>query len=241
MGTGFTERTYRNKVFRHDLVSYQVKVRETDLCISSDTDLTEAALQSVHKHRGHLESYIRIHPDFLTSLTPLEEDHLAPDIVRDMLKVSGLTGVGPMASVAGAVAEHVGRDLLLQNHNVIVENGGDIYLNTFRDITVGIFAGDSPLSEKIALRVHPSEMPLGICTSSATVGPSLSLGRADAVCVKCRSAVLADAAATAIGNLSKTKADIRKAIQAGSGISGVLGILIIMEAELGVWGKMELV
>ena len=238
---GFTERTYRNKIFRNDLVSYEVKVRETDLYISSDSDLTQAALRSVHKFRGHLESYIKIHPDFLTSLTPIDQDHLAPDIVRDMLRVSGLAGVGPMASVAGAIAEHVGHDLLLKNPNVIVENGGDIFLNTLRDINIGIFAGDSPLSERIALRVRPSEMPLGICTSSATVGPSLSLGRADAVCVKSSSAALADAAATAIGNITKSKSDIRKAMTEGAGIKGVLGILIIVGAEMGVWGEMELI
>ena len=236
----FAERTYRNKIIRDSLTSYQVKVRETDLYISSDVDLKQAALQSVQKYRGHLESYIKIHPDFLTSLTPIDQDHLAPDIVRDMLRVSSMAGVGPMASVAGAVAEYVGRDLLPQTLNVIVENGGDIFLKTLNEITVGIFAGDSPLSEKIALRVRPSETPLGICTSSATVGPSLSLGRADAVCVKSRSASLADAVATAVGNVCKSKSDIRKALAFGSGITGVLGILIIMGGELGAWGKMEL-
>ena len=236
----FAERTYRNKIIRDSLTSYQVKVRETDLYISSDVDLKQAALQSVHKYRGHLESYIKIHPDFLTSLTPIDQDHLAPDIVRDMLRVSSMAGVGPMASVAGAVAEYVGRDLLPQTLNVIVENGGDIFLKTLNEITVGIYAGDSPLSEKIALRVRPSETPLGICTSSATVGPSLSLGRADAVCVKSRSASLADAVATAVGNVCISKSDIRKALALGSGITGVLGILIIMGGELGAWGEMEL-
>ena len=236
----FAERTYRNKIIRDSLTSYQVKVRETDLYISSDVDLKQAALQSVQKYRGHLESYIKIHPDFLTSLTPIDQDHLAPDIVRDMLRVSSMAGVGPMASVAGAVAEYVGRDLLPQTLNVIVENGGDIFLKTLNEITVGIFAGDSPLSEKIALRVRPSETPLGICTSSATVGPSLSLGRADAVCVKSRSASLADAVATAVRNVCKSKSDIRKALALGSGIAGVLGILIIMGGELGAWGEMEL-
>ena len=236
----FAERTYRNKIIRDSLTSYQVKVRETDLYISSDVDMKQAALQSVQKYRGHLESYIKIHPDFLTSLTPIDQDHLAPDIVRDMLRVSSMAGVGPMASVAGAVAEYVGRDLLPQTLNVIVENGGDIFLKTLNEITVGIFAGDSPLSEKIALRVRPSETPLGICTSSATVGPSLSLGRADAVCVKSRSASLADAVATAVGNVCKSKSDIRKALALGSGIAGVLGILIIMGGELGAWGEMEL-
>ncbi len=237
----FTERTYRNKILNHDLLSYQVKVRETDLYISSDSDLKQEALRSVHTYRSHLESYIKSHPDFLTSLTPLGRDELAPDIVRDMLRASRMAGVGPMASVAGAIAERVGYDLLSITPNVIVENGGDIFLKSMKEITVGIFAGDSPLSNKIALRISPSDTPVGICTSSATVGPSLSFGRADAVCVKSRSASLADAAATAIGNVSKTKADIRKAISLGSGIKGVLGILIILGAEIGVWGKMELI
>jgi len=236
----FTERTYRNKILNHNLISYEVKVRETDLFISSDIDLTEAALASVYRYRGHLESYIKTHPHFLTSLLPIKIDELAPQIVRDMLKVSGAAGVGPMAAVAGAIAEYVGMDLLFLTSNVIVENGGDIYLKSNKEIKVGIFSGESSLNNRMALRVTPEEMPVGICTSSATVGPSLSFGRADAVCVKSKSASMADAAATAIGNLTKTKRDIKKAIAFGSQLKDVLGILIIVEGELGLWGKMEL-
>ena len=237
----FTERTYRNKVLNHSLISYQVKVRETDLFISSDHDFRQAARQSVHRYRGYLESYIKIHPDFLTSLNPLKIDDLAPDIVRDMMKVSQVAGVGPMAAVAGALAEYVGRDLLKLTPNVIVENGGDIFLKSKDEISIGIFAGDSSLSDKLALKIRPEEMPMGICTSSATVGPSLSFGIADAVCVKSKSAAMADAAATMIGNLVKTKKDIKKAISCGSQIKDVLGILIIVENEMGLWGEMELI
>ena len=237
----FTERTYRNKVLNHHLISYQVKVRETDLFISSDSDFRQAALQSVHRYRGYLESYIKSHPDFLTSLIPLKIDDLAPDIVRDMMKVSQIAGVGPMAAVAGALAEYVGQDLLKLTPNVIVENGGDIFLKSKDEINVGIFAGDSSLSDKLALKIRPEEMPMGICTSSATVGPSLSFGIADAVCVKSKSAAMADAAATMIGNLVKTKKDIKKAISCGSQIKEVLGILIIVENEMGLWGEMELI
>ena len=236
----FTERTYRNKVLNHSLISYQVKVCETDLFISSDSDFRQVARQSVHRYRGYLESYIKIHPDFLTSLVPLKIDDLAPDIVRDMMKVSQVAGVGPMAAVAGALAEYVGRDLLKVTPNVIVENGGDIFLKSKDEINIGIFAGDSSFSEKLALKIRPEEMPMGICTSSATVGPSLSFGIADAVCVKSKSAAMADAAATMIGNLVKTKKDIKKAISYGSQIKDVIGILIIVENEMGLWGEMEL-
>jgi uncharacterized protein len=97
------------------------------------------------------------------------------------------------------------------------------------------------LSNRLAIRVGPEEMPIGICTSSATVGPSLSLGRADAVCVRSSSAALADAAATAVGNRVKTKKDIKKALVFGSQIKDVRGILIILGDELGVWGEMELI
>ncbi|MCX5857839.1 MAG: UPF0280 family protein [Deltaproteobacteria bacterium] len=237
----YLERTYRHNILKNYLISYQVTVRETDLFISSDIDLKQTALHAVHRHRAHLEAYIAGHPEFLSSLTPLKMDDLAPEIVREMLKVAHSAGVGPMAAVAGAMAQFVGRDLLSHTPNVIVENGGDIFLKCEDNIKIGIFAGESPLSNRLAIRVGPEEMPIGICTSSATVGPSLSLGRADAVCVRSSSAALADAAATAVGNRVKTKKDIKKALAFGSQIKDVLGILIILGDELGVWGEMELI
>lgn len=235
------ERTYRHNILKNDLISYQLTVRETDLFISSDVELKQAALQSVHDHRAHLEAYIAGHPEFLSALIPLKADDLAPDIVRDMLKVAQLAGVGPMAAVAGAMAQHVCLDLLSLTPNVIVENGGDIFLKCNREVKIGIFAGESPLSLKLALRIRPEDMPIGVCTSSATVGPSLSFGRADAACVKSKSASLADAAATAIANRVKKKQDIKKALQFGSQIQGVLGILIILGDEFGAWGDLELI
>ncbi|PKN05351.1 MAG: hypothetical protein CVU74_02185 [Deltaproteobacteria bacterium HGW-Deltaproteobacteria-9] len=237
----YLERTYRRNISKNNLLSYQIAVRETDLLISSDIELKGPALESVHRHRTHLEAYIAGHPAFISALSPLEPDDLAPDIIRDMLKAARLAGVGPMAAVAGAVAEHVGKDLLSLTPNVIVENGGDIFLKCNEEIKIGIFAGTSPLSHRLAIRIRPGETPAGVCTSSATVGPSLSLGIADAVCVKSKSVSLADAAATAIGNRVKTKKDIKKALSFGARIRGVLGILIIVGDELGAWGEMELI
>jgi len=178
-------------------------------------------------YRARIEEYIRYHPEFQTSLIPLPIDNLAPEIIKEMLDAAKTAGVGPMASVAGAIAERVGKDLMAYSHNVIVENGGDIFLNIKDDISIGIFAGDSPLSGRIALRVAAAQTPLGICTSSGTVGHSLSFGLADAVCIKSESAALADAAATSVGNLIRKKSDVKKGLDRAMAINGVLGVLIV--------------
>jgi len=236
----YVQRTYRNQISSKYLTSFHICEEQTDLSIQADQDLTEPARVSVHLHRNHLENYISSHPLFLTSLRPLPEDPLAPPMVKMMLKAGRCARVGPMAAVAGAMAELVGKDLLNDTSNVIIENGGDIYLKSTRELNIAVFAGKSPLSYQIALRINPGETPLGICTSSATVGHSLSLGIADAVCVKAKSAALADAAATAIGNRVHKKSEIKNVLETGKHIPGVLGILIIVENQMGVIGDMTL-
>ena len=238
--TAHIDRTYRSFVTDRIYSRYQVKISETDLYILTDSDLREIAYHSALGCRAQIEEYIRYHPEFKTSLIPLPFDNLAPDIVRDMLEAAKTAGVGPMASVAGATAEHVGRDLLAYSSNVIVENGGDIYLNIKEDISIGIFAGDSPLSGKIALMAPAAETPMGICTSSGTVGHSLSFGVADAVCIKSQSAALADAAATSVGNLIRKKSDVKKGLDRAMAIQGVLGVLIVTGDTLAIQGSMEL-
>jgi len=237
----YEERTYRSLINKGNLSSYNVIIAESDLFISSDTNLKSDALQSLIKHRNSLETYIRDHPDFRTSLLPLPEDDLAPPIVRHMLRYAKSCGVGPMASVAGGVSEFVGHDLLLQTDNIIIENGGDIFLKSNDKLTVSVYAGESALSYKVNFIVKPEETPLGICTSSATVGPSLSFGKADAVCVISQSATLADAAASAIGNRVTSKNDIKSAMDYGIKIPGVHGIIIILGNDMGAIGKVQFV
>jgi len=235
------ERTYRSLINKDNLISYNVKIAESDLFISSDTNLVDSAEKSLLKHRHSLETYIKNHPEFRTSLLPFPEDNLAPPIVRDMIARSKICGVGPMASVAGAVSEFVGYDLLDQTENLIIENGGDIFLRSINKLTVAVYAGESTLSNKVNIVVKSEETPLGICTSSATVGPSLSFGIADAVCVISRSATLADAAASAIGNRIKTKKDIKPALDYGIKIPGVKGIVIISGNDMGAIGEVEFI
>ena len=237
----YEERTYRSLINKGNLTSYNVKIVESDLLISSDTNLSDVALKSLAKYRHSLETYIKSHPDFLESLLPLPENDLAPPIVREMLSKAKLCGVGPMAGVAGAVSEFVGYDLLNQTGNLIIENGGDIFIKTENKLITSVYAGVSPLSYNVNFVVKPQETPLGICTSSATVGPSLSFGKADAVCVISKSATLADAAASAIGNKVKSKNDIKPALDFGIKIKGVTGIIIILGKKLGVIGDVQFV
>jgi uncharacterized protein len=236
----YEERTYRSLINRDNLTSYNVKIAESDLFISSDTDLSEKVKTSLLKYRSHLENYMKSNHNFLTSLLPLPADDFAPGIVKDMLIKSSICGVGPMAAVAGAISQFIGQELLETTDNLIIENGGDIFLKTKEKTTVSVFAGESPLSYKVNFMVNPEKTPLGICTSSATVGPSLSFGQADAVCVISQSATLSDAAATAIGNKVKNKKDIKTALDYGMKIPGVRGIIIICGNDMGAIGEVEL-
>jgi len=236
----YEKRTYRNLVKTDDLIKFEVIVKETDLLVRAERDLSKETRESVLKYRHQLETYIAMNPQFRESLVPLTDDPYAPEIVQEMIRTSQLARVGPMAAVAGAMAEMVSRDLLKLTKEVIVENGGDIYLATSRERIIGIYAGNSALSLKIGIVISPEETPLGVCTSSGTVGPSLSFGKANAVSLLSKSAALADAAATAVGNVVKEKKDIELGLERGREIPGVLGTLIIFEEKMGVWGNIKL-
>jgi ApbE superfamily uncharacterized protein (UPF0280 family) len=239
--TEYTERIYRKRVNAKDLVSFHVAVKETDLWVSADQSLEKETRDLALNQRHQLENYIGIHPDFLTTLKPYPEDPYAPPMVKEMIKTTGKLGVGPMASVAGAIAQYVGQGLLKWTDQVILENGGDIFLKANRSITVSIFAGESPLSGKIGVMIPQEKMPLGVCASSGTVGHSLSLGSTDIVCIIAPSAILADGAATALGNRIRDKKDLEKIADWAEEIEGVSGGLAIVKDKVAAWGEVELV
>ncbi|OGR02153.1 MAG: hypothetical protein A2511_13815 [Deltaproteobacteria bacterium RIFOXYD12_FULL_50_9] len=254
----YCKRTYRQWIDPTGLLGFEVKIRETDLHIQAPRDIAELSSLSAHtklmplrymqglarhlviQYRSHLEGYIASHPKFLTSFAPLPADPLAPSLVKEMLKAGQTAGVGPMAAVAGAIAEFVGRDLLAAGAaEIIVENGGDIFLSRVNPCTISIFAGSSPLSDCLGVRLAAGAQ--GVCTSSGTVGHSISFGRADAVTVVARSTALADAAATRLGNAVKVEADIAGALELAKAIPGLNGAVIVMGSRFGAWGDVELV
>ena len=236
----YEPRTYRHWIKSQDLISFRVVVKETDLYIRASTNLKRKAHKLVLKYRHILEGYIERHPLFLTSLEPLSAGDDAPHIIKLMSESARKAGVGPMASVAGAIAEFVGNELSAFSPEIIIENGGDIYLRSLKKRLVGIYAGESSLSGKIGLEIEGQDTPLGVCSSSGTVGHSLSYGKADAVIVLSKSATLADAAATAIGNLIVESSSIPGGIELAKGIDGLRGVIIIKDDNLGLWGQVKI-
>jgi len=237
----YEPRFYRLWSTDKDLVSFNVTVKETDLYIRASCDLQSEALKVVTGERAALEGYIQRHPGFSAAMQPYPVENDAPGIVREMAEAAAKAGVGPMAAVAGAIAERVGRALLEFSPEVIVENGGDIFLKSRKKRTVGIYAGKSPFSDRLALEIQASETPLGICTSSGTVGHSISFGKADAVIVLAPCTALADAAATAIGNLIKEESDIPQGLDFAREIDGLRGVVIIKNEKMALWGQVKIV
>ncbi len=235
----FEIRSYRCFVRPQGLVHFRVVYKESDLQVIADKDLSKDTLMFLKEERRPLEEFILQNPIFLSTLKPIKVDSKAPDIVKEMAKVAGIAGVGPMAAVAGTLAERVGKRLLESKltKEVVIENGGDIFLSLKREAIVAILAGNSPLSGKIGLKIRPEFMPLGVCTSSGTIGHSLSLGKADALCVLAPSASLADACATAMGNLVKGRRSFSKILNYAKKIPDIKGVVCIFQEELFIWGE----
>jgi ApbE superfamily uncharacterized protein (UPF0280 family) len=177
-------------------------VRETDLLVRADKPLETETKDLILKHRIPLERYLERHPEFVHAMVPWPLDKLAPPIVKTMIAAGENVGVGPMAAVAGAIAEYVGRDLLVHSKDVIVENGGDVFIRTCFPLVAGIFAGKSPLSSKIGVRIDSPGRP--------------------------------------VANKVSGKDEIEPAIAFGEKIKGVMGIVVIVDSRIGLWGDVEL-
>jgi ApbE superfamily uncharacterized protein (UPF0280 family) len=234
------DHAYRKGLHPKDLTSFRVLIKETDLMVSSSKDLRKQTRDSVYHYRRQLEDYIKSKPNFLSTLLSYPEDPFAPEIIRDMISATRIFGVGPMAAVAGTIAQLVGRDLLQYTEELIVENGGDIFLKTERPVTVSFFAGSSKLSDKLGIVIYPEQMPAGICTSSATVGHSLSLGSADSVCIISSKASIADAAATALGNRITDQFKLKREIESMRKSKDIKGGVVIIGKTMASWGEIEL-
>jgi ApbE superfamily uncharacterized protein (UPF0280 family) len=236
---------YRQVQQGSDLVYFNVKVKQTDLAIGIDslhagTVSLEQVEHRIIRLRADIETYAENSPDFLTSLEPVPVRTQAPEVVKRMARAALAAGVGPMAAVAGTIAEMVGEELTIKGiPNVLVENGGDIYIASDKERIVALYAGASPFTGRLGLRIRQG-FPLGVCTSSATVGPSLSLGRADAAVIIAESAALADAVATAAGNQARTAEDLEAAAQVAMSVAGVRGALIVLGDKMAAIGEIEL-
>jgi len=193
----------------------------------------------IRRQRMTLETYIYRHPNFATALEPLELLSEAPEVTRRMQAASAATGVGPMAAVAGTMAQlAVEAARAAGAEEAIVENGGDIFLFSPETVTVALYVGKNPLSGKLAFRVTPERMPLAICSSSSLMGHSLSFGDCDLATVVAPDAALADAAATLACNLVNSAEDIPRVLARIAELSGISGVLIIKADKVGMAGDL---
>jgi len=242
----YEARTYRNSYKKQELRHFRIVVEETDLDIAIKKEAYNLSLQELVREkvvslRGIITDYIKKDPVFLTTLIPHKPQDGAPAPVVEMCQAAALAGVGPMAAVAGLFAEKIGMMLADYSTDVIVENGGDIWLKASNPLKSGVFAGKSPFTGRIALEIEPAHTPLGLCTSSATVGHSLSFGQADAMIILSASAVLADAVATAACNIVQNSEDLEKAVDFAMSIPGISGAAGILDDKMAVKGQIKLV
>ncbi len=233
----FENRTYRHHHQKEGLTAFEITVKETNLNIQAGTDLSETAVKTVLDCRNTIENYICLNPKFARSLTPLPLPDTAPEIIREMILAGQLARVGPMAAVAGTIAQYTGIRLLEKTGQVLVENGGDIFVKSDTKTRFTIYAGKSPFSMTCGIEIKKQEQAYGICTSSGTLGHSKSFGTADAAMVFSNSCSLADAAATALGNRIKKSNDIQAALDWGKTIDGIRGMVIIKGKKIGMFGQ----
>jgi len=201
--------------------------------------LPDVVERELRRQRELLEEYIRRQPEFRSALVPVRLLEDAPDIARRMDAASRATGVGPMAAVAGAMAEACARSALAAGaFEAIVENGGDLYASSPEPVVIGIYARDSKVSGRLAFEVPPEMMPLSLCSSSSTMGHSLSFGDCDLATIAARDGALADAAATLACNSVRSAADFDGVLTTVSRVEGVLGVLLVKGDELAISGEL---
>ena len=243
----FEERTYRSQFNTERFTGFEVKHLETDLWIGVDPasykeEMQAVALDKIKALREVFDAYIAKEPFFKKSLKSFHPSETAPSEAKEMAIATEKAGIGPMAAVAGLFAREIG-DEICKNFSVkelLVENGGDIYLLLQEELVLSVFAGESILSERIGLVISPANGTFGICTSAGTVGPSLSYGKADAVVVVCNDILMADALATALGNKVKSPDHVEKVIKQAEKFEEIQSLLIICEDKIGIKGDNEI-
>ncbi|MFA6929538.1 MAG: UPF0280 family protein [Lentisphaeria bacterium] len=195
--------------------------------------------EEIRRQRDLLESYLLVQPLFRISFVPIGLLPGAPPIAERMAAAAAQVGVGPMAAVAGAIAQ-AAAEVALSNGALesIVENGGDLYLASDRPVQVGIFAGKNSPFNALAFVLKPDMLPLALCSSSSKMGHSISLGHCDLATVAAQNAALADAAATLACNLVHSTADLQPTLQRIMEITGISAVLLICGGEIGLAGDL---
>jgi ApbE superfamily uncharacterized protein (UPF0280 family) len=232
---------YRNNVKTGEKYHWKIMYQYSDLLLSSDKDIVKLIEEPVKEIYRCLHRCFKEDPAFLKSLSPVSIKPGYPEIIKKMCLLSAEFNVGPMAAVAGTVNEFLAEKLNKYCGNLIIENGGDLYLRSKKDRILGIYVKNNYFKDGISMKVKAKNMPCGVCASSGTFGHSLSLGKCDLAVVVSKSAIAADAAATAVANSISCKDDIFASIEHFRNYRGIDGLLLIKDDKIGLWGNIELI
>ncbi len=233
----YEERIYRRYSEPKDLFKTHLIIEESDILVFSSEKIESFEIEEKVKIlRQDIKDYIKKDRKFLTTLSAYNLKEPAPQIIKKMCKVSKILDIGPMACVAGAISEFLGKELLKKNKEAIVENGGDIFLKIAKERKIGIFYGKNDF---LKIKLTTLNTPLGIASSSGKLGYSLSFGNCDLVCVISESAIFSDGAATFLGNLIKTQKDILPALKKIKKYKEIKASIIIFEGKIFVQGDVE--
>lgn len=222
------------------MIKTRISIEETNIILK--TDLKAHQLYGfILKERWKLKDYINKHKDFLFSFEPILVDE-APLIVQMMARAARKAEVGPMAAVAGAISQlSMGYLIKKGAEYVVADNGGDVALKTDKDVVIGLYSGESSLSGEIGFRIKAVKTPLGICTSSGTVGHSISFGWADSVTVFANEASVADALATSIANKALGDSGeeiVTNSLERADDFRDLLrGVMVVVGESAGTLGK----
>ncbi len=202
-------------------------------------DQFDVVVAEIVRQRRILEEYIARQPEFKTAFVPLDLRADAPEVARRMAWAARRANVGPMAAVAGAMAQLAAEAALAAGaEEAIVDNGGDIYLKAVEPVIVALGTGTARLADRLAFSVEPQETPVSICSSSGKMGHSWSFGLCDLATIVAKDAALADAAATQAGNLVKTIRDVDAALERIIAIDGVDGVMLVKDDRVGLAGHL---
>jgi ApbE superfamily uncharacterized protein (UPF0280 family) len=215
------------------------QLRESRCTIITDRpEALSAAVSGIKGHRAELEAHIQRDPVFQLALDPIDVVD-GPEVAMLMAEASRRAGVGPMAAVAGVLADLAVGEMRGAGARVaVVENGGEACFHSDRPTDIAIQAGDTPLSKRVGFRLEA--FPVGVATSSGLFSHALSFGEAEVATIFAENAGIADAVATSVANIVKgddEKAVIEEAVDLGLSIEGVQGVFIIYRGHVGLGGE----
>lgn len=228
----YETRKCRNRIPVNQSVTFEVGVRDTSIYIQAMSDLTAKAKESVFRYRYQIEEYLRQHPAFRDTQSPIQIYSSAPEIVRYCDLACRNTGIPPMVCMSGAMADFVGRDLLQHSPTLIVSSGGDTFVRSATPLEVHIYAKGSPLHEKLTLQLPGGKNIFGISTHVPGKG-------IQAVTVLSRSAGWASSFARDLGVRLNSGESLKSALNRAEAYSDVGGVIIVSGSQVVFGGSLN--